>query len=87
MTETTPSKGNIKADHEIDIKGESCPYTFVKSKLKIESIGSGEVLRIVTDHKPATENIPKSMAAEGHHNLGGPTEIAEQVWELYVKKR
>ncbi|MCX9015083.1 MAG: sulfurtransferase TusA family protein, partial [Candidatus Methanoperedens sp.] len=27
---------------ELDLKGEVCPYTFVKTKLKLEELDSGE---------------------------------------------
>ena len=77
---------SIQADQEIDIRGDVCPYTFVKSKLKIESMNPGEVLRIVTDHEPATKNVPRSMENEGHEILSPPHKIGEKVWEFFVKK-
>jgi TusA-related sulfurtransferase len=77
---------SIQADHEIDIRGDVCPYTFVKSKLKIESMNVGEVLRIVTDHEPATKNVPRSMENEGHEILSPPHKIGETVWEFFIKK-
>ncbi len=77
---------SIQADQEIDIRGDVCPYTFVKSKLKIESMNPGEVLRIVTDHEPATKNVPRSMENEGHEILSPPHKIGENVWEFFIKK-
>lgn len=77
---------SIQADHEIDISGDVCPYTFVKSKLKIESMNPGEVLRIVTDHEPATKNVPRSMENEGHEILSPPHKIGDHVWEFFIKK-
>ena len=77
---------SIQADQEINICGDVCPYTFVKSKLKIESMNPGEVLRIVTDHEPATKNVPRSMENEGHEILSPPHKIGENVWEFFIKK-
>jgi tRNA 2-thiouridine synthesizing protein A len=77
---------SIQADHEIDIRGEVCPYTFVKSKLKIETIAPGEVLRIVTDHEAATKNVPRSMENEGHEILSPPHKFNETDWEFFIKK-
>lgn len=77
---------SIQADQEINICGDVCPYTFVKSKLKIESMNPGEVLRIVTDHEPATKNVPKSMENEGHEILSPPHKINEKMWEFFIKK-
>ncbi|MBI4666613.1 MAG: sulfurtransferase TusA family protein [Nitrospinae bacterium] len=77
---------SIQPDEEIDIRGEVCPYTFVKSKLKIELMTPGQVLRIVTDHEPATKNVPRSMENEGHEILSPPHKIADNTWEFYIKK-
>ena len=75
----------IEADREIDLRGEVCPYTFVKSKLELEEMGPGEVLRIVVDHPPATENVPRSMRNEGHEVLG-VTQINETDWAITIRK-
>ena len=56
---------DVKVNKTLDIKGQVCPYTFVRSKLAIEKMNLGEVLEIVTDHKPASENVPRSMENEG----------------------
>ena len=58
-----------KVDKTIDIKGQACPYTFVRSKLAIEKMNIGEVLEILLDHRPAVDNVPKSMEAEGQKVL------------------
>lgn len=69
----------------IDIKGEHCPFTFVRSKLALEKLASGEVLEIITDHRPATENVPRSMENEGHKVLE-VVSINETDWRIVVKK-
>lgn len=78
---------SIKPDTEIDIRGEVCPYTFVKSKLKIEMMNPGEVLRVIIDHQPATENVPRSMESEGHQILAWPNKINDTDWDFFVKKK
>lgn len=69
----------------IDIKGEVCPYTFVRSKLALERMNLGEVLKIVTDHKPASEHISRSMSCEGQHVLG-IDQIGNHEWHVFVRK-
>ncbi|MDP6730929.1 MAG: sulfurtransferase TusA family protein, partial [SAR324 cluster bacterium] len=59
-------KQKIEVDKELNIKGEVCPYTFVKTKLTLETMEPGEVLKVIVDHVPATENIPKSLKGEGN---------------------
>ncbi len=75
----------IKIDKTIDIKGQVCPYTFVRSKLAIEKMNLGEVLEIVTDHKPASENVPRSMENEGQKVLK-IDQTGEKEWRILVRK-
>jgi tRNA 2-thiouridine synthesizing protein A len=75
----------IKIDKTIDIKGQVCPYTFVRSKLAIEKMNLGEVLEIVTDHKPASENVPRSMENEGQKVLK-VQQTGEKEWHIVVRK-
>ena len=75
----------IKADKTLDIKGQICPYTFVRSKLAIEKMNLGEVLEIITDHKPASENVPKSMENEGQKVLK-IEQTGEKEWHIFVRK-
>ena len=69
----------------VDLKGQVCPYTFVRSKLAIEKMGLGEVLEIILDHKPAVENVPRSMENEGQKVLK-IDQTAEKEWHIYVRK-
>ena len=75
----------IKVDKTIDIKGQGCPYTFVRSKLAIEKMDVGEVLEIILDHKPAVENVPKSMENEGQKVLK-IEQTGEKEWHIFVRK-
>ncbi|MDH4318116.1 MAG: sulfurtransferase TusA family protein [Desulfobulbaceae bacterium] len=61
--------GQVAVDLTLDIKGEVCPYTFVKTKLAMESLSAGQVLKIILDHDPASVNVPKSLRGEGHEVL------------------
>lgn len=76
---------DVKVDKTLDIKGQVCPYTFVRSKLAIEKMSLGEVLEIVTDHKPASENVPRSMENEGQKILR-IDQVAEKEWHIFVRK-
>lgn len=76
---------DVKSDKTIDIKGQVCPYTFVRSKLALEKMNLGEVLEIITDHKPASENVPKSMENEGQKVLKIDM-VGEKEWHIFVRK-
>ena len=70
---------------ELDLRGEVCPYTFVKTKLRLEEMASGEDLTILLDDPEATANVSRSLRNEGHKILG-LTNISDGVWQIIVKK-
>ena len=76
----------VKANRELDIRGEVCPFTFVKSKLVLEQMEEGEVLRVIIDYEPSAENVPKSMREEGQEVLA-VNKIGDNLWEILVRKR
>ena len=74
-----------KVDEELNLKGEVCPYTFVKSKLALEELEVGQILRVVVDHLPAVDNVPRSMKNEGQEVLR-VAQINPTDWEIVLKK-
>jgi TusA-related sulfurtransferase len=81
MTETDDQK----IDKQINIKGEVCPYTFVRSKLALEQMEPGQVLQVIVDHEPATKNVPRSMENEGHKIIK-VEKINDSDWQIVVRK-
>ena len=75
----------IIPNRKIDLKGEVCPYTFVKSKLAMEEMRLGEVLEVIVDHEPAVENVPKSMQNEGQRVLT-VEKLNDADWRMVFKK-
>jgi len=76
----------VQIDLEINLKGEVCPYTFVKSKLALEDMDAGQVLRVIVDHLPAVDNVPRSMKNEGQEILEvGP--ISDTDWHIVIRKQ
>ncbi len=76
----------MEPDKSIDIRGEVCPYTYVKSKLALEGMEPGQVLQIILNHKPAVENVPRSMENEGHKVLE-VSQINQTDFKIVVKKK
>ena len=76
---------DYKIDKTVDLRGQVCPYTFVRSKLAMEKMNVGEVLEIILDHKPAVENVPKSMENEGQKVLK-IDQTGEKEWHLVFRK-
>jgi tRNA 2-thiouridine synthesizing protein A len=75
----------ITPDKRIDIRGLVCPYTFVKAKLAIESMATGQVLEILLDYEEASRSIPKSMTEQGH-TLLRTEKITDKDWVLLIQK-
>ena len=72
-------------DRELDIRGEVCPYTFVKTKLALEEMTPGQVLRVLVDYEPATRNVPRSVTVQGDEVLGVEICGASE-WAITVRK-
>jgi tRNA 2-thiouridine synthesizing protein A len=60
----------IQADHDIDITGEVCPMTFVRTKLRLERMQSGEILSVRLRGEEPLRNVPRAARDEGHIVLG-----------------
>lgn len=72
-------------DRELDIRGDICPITFVKSKLAIEKLRTGQVLKVLIDYAPSAVNVPRSLEHEGHEVLSVHEEPGP-IWTLLVRK-
>lgn len=49
-----------------DYSGVACPMNFVKTKVDLARMKSGEVLEIILDDGAPIDNVPKSIQSEGH---------------------
>jgi ATP sulfurylase len=49
----------------LDLSGEVCPFTFVRTKLALEELAIGEALEVFVDYAPSADNVPRSLRAEG----------------------
>ena len=72
-------------ERTLDLTGEVCPFTFVRTKLALEQVPVGSVLRLVVDHEPATRNIPRS-AQEWGQEVIGVTAISERSWAIVLRR-
>lgn len=54
---------------ELDLRGEVCPYTYVRTKLVLEELDPGSHLVIWLDAATARDNVPRSASRDGHFVL------------------
>jgi TusA-related sulfurtransferase len=59
----------LRADAELDLRGVICPYNFVKTKLKLETMEEGQILSVILDAGDPIRNVPMSVSHEGHEVL------------------
>jgi len=57
-------------DQTLDITGEVCPMTFVRTKLRLERMQPGEVLAVRLRGEEPLRNVPRAARDEGHIILG-----------------
>ena len=79
------SESHQRTAEPLDLKGEVCPYTFVKSKLALEEMESGQVLRVIVDNRGSAENVPRSLSSEGHQILN-VAKLNDTEWAITVRK-
>jgi TusA-related sulfurtransferase len=53
----------------LDITKEHCPMTFVKTKLELAKLKSGEVLEVLLKKGEPLDNVPKSAKEQGFEVL------------------
>ena len=54
---------------ELDLRGEKCPYTFLKAKLGLEPLPPGARLRVILDDETSARDVPRSLTGAGHRVL------------------
>ena len=78
------------ADHLIDITGDACPITFVKTKLALEKLAPGAVLAVDLKGREPLENVPRSAREAGHDvlEIDPPSDTApEAVHRVFILRR
>ena len=53
----------------IDLRGVCCPTNFVKAKLALELLETGETVQFLLDDGEPVKNVPRSLKDEGHKLL------------------
>lgn len=67
-------------DTTIDITGEICPMTFVRTRLALDRLRAGQVLCVRLSGDEPRRQVPATAAAQGHqvlsrHDLDGITTL------------
>ena len=86
---SSPPTSSSPGDVELpicDVRGEVCPFTFVRTKLALEALPIGGTLRVLVDHEPAVRNIPRSATEWGQEVLG-VAQLGPTTWQIDLRRR
>lgn len=59
---------------ELDITGDICPMTFVRTRLALDRMAPGETLRVRLKGDEPLRNVPRTAAEQGHAVLAQETD-------------
>lgn len=80
----------LAIDFRLDITAETCPLTFVRTKLLIERMAAGQTVEIRLKGAEPLENVPKAVRDHGHRVLSlapeGGGRDSDSVHRLVVQK-
>ena len=76
---------NGDADVKKDFRGVACPMNFVKTKIQLSTMQSGQLLEILLDDGQPINNVPGSVRQEGHKVLS--TEKVDNYWKVLIQKK
>ena len=68
-----------------DLRGVACPMNFVKTKVALSAMQSGQLLEILLDDGQPIQNVPGSVRQEGHEVLA--TEKTGNHWRVLIRKK
>lgn len=57
------------ADRELDITGEVCPMTFVRTRLALDRMQPGQTLLVRLKGQDPLRNVPRTAKEQGHDVL------------------
>ncbi len=69
----------------LDLKGVKCPFNYVKAKLKLEELTSGDELEVYLDEGEPIENVPRSIEDDGNSVLS-IDKVDDTHYRVVVKK-
>ncbi|MDD4971336.1 MAG: sulfurtransferase TusA family protein [Paludibacter sp.] len=67
-----------------NFRGVACPMNFVKTKIELATLKSGDLLEVWLDDGQPIQNVPGSVRNEGHKVIS--TTQVEDYWKVLIKK-
>jgi TusA-related sulfurtransferase len=71
-------------DASLDLRRELCPMTYVRTKLKLESMAPGAVLEVFVSGDEAVQGVPRSAREDGYEILSLEPQV-DHSWRLLLR--
>ena len=75
----------FQPDASKDLRGLKCPMNFVKTKIALSPLQSGQILEIQLDDGPPINNVPGSLQSQGHTILQ-QEQREDSSWKVLIRK-
>ena len=85
---TPDLSGNASDSSDVvfrDYRGVACPMNFVKVKIDLAAMAPGRLLKVLLDDGEPIENVPRSVADEGHEIVELKNEGSH--WSVLIRKQ
>ncbi|MCL5986517.1 MAG: sulfurtransferase TusA family protein [Actinobacteria bacterium] len=77
-------KTEVKPKKILDLKGVACPINYVRAKMAIEELSSGDLLELFLDDGEPIENVPRSLESDGQEII--KIEMIDDYYRVLVMK-
>jgi sulfite reductase (ferredoxin) len=84
QTDASRDDGKSARVEAINLLGIKCPFNYVKTKLKLETMESGRRLEVLLDDGEPVKNVPKSVQNDGHKLIS--LDKIENHYKMIVEK-
>jgi TusA-related sulfurtransferase len=71
---------------KLDVTKEHCPMTFVKTKIALNKLHTGEILNVKVAEGEALENLPKSATEQGFKVLSVKETETPGIYSIEIEK-
>ncbi|MFT8896890.1 MAG: sulfurtransferase TusA family protein [Acetobacter sp.] len=71
----------------LDITSETCPMTFVRTRLALDGLPAGGLLRVTLCGEEPLKNVTRSAQSLGHTVLATEEETGDRRYTLTIRKK
>ena len=70
---------------KLDITKEHCPMTFVKTKLELEELDTGDQLEVLLTKGEPLDNVPKSATEQGF-KVQEIVQVNDEIYRILIER-